>query len=93
MWHIYTQRQDWRWHGGECKGIAKVLPHSPTSLVRMVVRALQRMKKEQTVHGVRTISLTCRNFQNKTKGLCISPCRREREDVVSYVSPLIPGHM
>ncbi|CAI8039101.1 N-lysine methyltransferase SMYD2-A [Geodia barretti] len=34
------QRGDWRFHKGECGGIARAQPHSPTPLARLVVRCL-----------------------------------------------------
>ncbi|CAI8039100.1 Histone-lysine N-methyltransferase SMYD3 [Geodia barretti] len=42
------QRGDWRFHKGECGGIARAQPHSPTPLARLVVRCLLVDAEEET---------------------------------------------
>jgi SET and MYND domain-containing protein len=56
------QRGDWRCHGGECKGIARAVPHSPTPLMRMVARALQRTREMQATHK-QEMDLFCSNVE------------------------------
>ena len=47
-----VQKEDWKCHRGECKGIAKVHPKVPTPLMRMVMRAIQRKNEKQTQNKV-----------------------------------------
>ena len=51
------QVKDWQCHKGECKGIAMVRPNTPTPLMRLVVRALQK-KSQQQASGKVSLLLT-----------------------------------
>lgn len=50
---IYPQRRDWPYHKGECRGISAVHPHTPTPLMRLVVRAIQKKKEQENSSQVR----------------------------------------